>query len=174
MEPLVERLGFWFFIVLITLICVFGILGNILSLIVLVGKRMRSSTSIILVGLVISDIIILGSGLIINSIGMVMIRVYFQGSKTIPTFAVIVFRIFHPLKKIGEFECIPNAISQNYRFNIDSIIATVTGNLASVYITILVTVERYIAVCWPFHAKTMFTVKTSIWWTYGIIAGSVI
>jgi len=40
--------------------------------------------------------------------------------------------------------------------------------------TVLVTVERYIAVCWPFHVKTLLTIRNSIWWTAGVLVSSII
>jgi hypothetical protein len=103
MESLAVKIGFWIFIVLITLICILGILGNVLSLLVLVQKRMRNSTSVILVGLVISDMLILIPGLFINSIGIIVLEIYFTNSTEIKEWAVIVFRIFYPLKRIGMF-----------------------------------------------------------------------
>jgi hypothetical protein len=48
------------------------------------------------------------------------------------------------------------------------------GNLASIYVTVLITAERYIAVCWPFHVKTMLTLRNAIWWTSGVICASLI
>jgi len=102
-EPMVQRVGFWIFVALIGLICTLGILGNILSLLVLLQPRMRNSTSIILVGLVISDLCVLVPGLIINSIGLIFLRCYFEMSQGIDVAAVVVFRVFFPLKKIGKF-----------------------------------------------------------------------
>ena len=178
MESMAQKVFFWTYIAVITLICVLGICGNVLSLIVLLQKRMRSSTSCILVGLVISDMLILISGLLINSIGIIVLRVYFDYSLEIGCWAVIVFRVFYPLKKIGKFKQFLDfriwvvSLKLITLFLKITIFVFTTGNLASVYITILITIERYVAVCWPFHAKTLLTLRNSIWYTTGIIIAS--
>ena len=85
----------------IVTICVCGIIGNILSFIVLTQKKMESSTTSILIGLTISDTVLLISGLIVNAIGIIVLKSLFEKGETIPTVAVIVFRIFYPLKRTG-------------------------------------------------------------------------
>lgn len=54
-----ENVTVVFVLVLIPLLAVFGVVGNILSLVVLVNARMRSTTNLCLAGLAISDLLLL-------------------------------------------------------------------------------------------------------------------
>ena len=61
-------MAFVFGLILIPLVAIFGVVGNILSLVVLVQHRMRSTTNICLASLAVSDLLLLLSSLAYSSI----------------------------------------------------------------------------------------------------------
>ena len=60
-NPYLRDFTLYIYTVPLFLVCIFGILGNIISAVVLSTKEMRSSTSCILLGLTVCDMVILGT-----------------------------------------------------------------------------------------------------------------
>lgn len=124
------KYGFWLNGVGITVIGLMGIFGNIASIRVLSDRRMRSSVNFILIALAGSDLV-----LIVTSI------------------------LLFGLTTIFPF----NGEAKDYYFIVQPKISGIAYPLAmmaqtvSVYMTFLISLERYIAVCHPLKARSMCT-----------------
>jgi nociceptin receptor len=116
-------------IVLYPILCTFGITGNVLSLIVLSHKKMASSTNVFLGALSISDLIKL-----VNDV-MYFIVVVIERYDTITGQRAMA--LLYP--------------SAHYIFNMSVCVTA--------WLTVSVSVERYISVCHPTYAKTMCTIQ---------------
>ncbi|CAH1775638.1 unnamed protein product [Owenia fusiformis] len=115
-------------LICLPIICTFGIIGNILSLIVLQQKKMSSSTNTFLSAMAIADLIKL-----IND------EIYF---------VVILMQRYNPeMSQTGFVHIYPYS---HYVFN--------GAMLITSWLTVSVAVERYISVCHPHLAKSMCTI----------------
>ena len=61
---------------LLSFLCVFGLIGNLLSVVVLLHKEMRSSTSCLLIGLAVSDSVFLAVEL--YQVGIPNVKEYYD------------------------------------------------------------------------------------------------
>lgn len=122
--------GFWLNGVGITVIGLMGIFGNIASIRVLSDRRMRSSVNFILIALAGSDLILIITSILL--FGLTTIFPY-------------------------------NGEAKDYYFIVQPQISGLVYPLAmmaqtvSVYMTFLISLERYIAVCHPLKARSMCT-----------------
>ncbi|KAL1508934.1 hypothetical protein ABEB36_003750 [Hypothenemus hampei] len=133
LEPQPEKSNFFRFItngILLNIIGVFGIFGNMISMIILSRPQMRSSINYLLIGLArIDTVLIITSMLLFGFPGITpysgaLFSYYY---KVYPHIAVVVY----PLATVAQ--------------------------TASVYLTITVSLERYVAVCHPLRARSLCT-----------------
>ena len=117
----------WHGVVLVPL-CLLGVIGNIMSSIVLSRPRMKSSANTMLIALAICDTIVV---IVLFLLALDDITTYIG---TVPEYVHNMMCAFPWLMHIGR-----------------------TARTASVYITIGVTIERYHVVCWPLQAKEIWT-----------------
>ncbi|XP_062607405.1 FMRFamide receptor-like [Saccostrea cucullata] len=113
--------------ILYPVICIPGLVGNALSLIVLSMKNMKTSTNAFLAALAISDSIKL-----INDLIYFIVLVL---QRTNPAAAIIAYVNIYP--------------SAHFIFNISTCVSS--------WLTVSVATERFILVCYPIKAKTMCT-----------------
>jgi hypothetical protein len=121
---------FWSNGVLLNLIGFFGVLGNILSMIILSRPQMRSSINYLLIGLARCDTILIITSMLLFGIPAIFphtgfLRYYYF--RLLPDISAVVY----PLAMIVQ--------------------------TASVYLTLTVTLERYVAVCHPLRARALCT-----------------
>lgn len=122
---------FWAWGVLANLIIVYGIVGNILSIIVLSHAQMRNSTSVYLISLAVYDCTVLLSMCLFLAIPTLYLE------KGILEDYYLAYPYMHPF-------CYPIAL---------------VAQTGTIYTTMAFTVERYIAVCWPLHAANTCTMS---------------
>ncbi len=151
-----------------------GILGNVLSGGVLSRKRMRSSTSFILLGLTLSDLTLLITylpAIVYYGLKLIMIFLKYRATEEFG-FAYWFLRtkikqldvgrfeqqqavFFYPLNKTGRqllnYWRVMIYIRYIYIFLLH--ICSSLAYTGSVYATVLLTLERYVAVCWPLKAR---------------------
>ncbi|EZA48896.1 FMRFamide receptor [Ooceraea biroi] len=116
--------------VFVNLIGLFGIIGNTISMIILSRPQMKSSINYLLTGLARCDTALL------------IISILIYGLPAIYTYTGVLFHY--------KFIVYPKII--RYLFPLSCIAQVVT-----VYLTLTVTLERYIAVCHPLQAKSFCT-----------------
>lgn len=117
----------WYYIsihIVLPIICSVGILGIILTVIVLSHKNMSTSTNSYLISLAMADLCFL----------IIMPLMCFES-------------------KLGRLETYYYLIIRFYAFNIMNIFL-----LASVWLTVMLAVERYIAICHPLRAMSICTI----------------
>ncbi|CAG7815651.1 unnamed protein product [Allacma fusca] len=136
----------------ITTVGLVGIIGNIFSMMVLSKKRMRSPIGCFLFGLALADFIfVLMGGTLI---GIPSFLSYFGGigdfgiDKPSPSSLILLTPIFFGL--------------------------AMTSQTASVYFTVAVTTERFIAICYPFKARRMLSLKRAVYMSLGVILFSIL
>ncbi|XP_059480856.1 FMRFamide receptor [Neocloeon triangulifer] len=116
--------------VLLGLVSLMGILGNVLTMVILSRPQMRSSINCLLVGLARCDAALLVAAILIFSLPSVATY-----TGCLPHYMYYVYpsiaRIVYPMGLIAQ-----------------------TG---SVYLTLTVTLERYVAVCHPLRARSLCT-----------------
>lgn len=122
--------GFWLNGVGITVIGMLGIFGNIASIRVLSDKRMRSSVNFILIALAGSDLV-----LILTSILLFALPTIFP---------------YNGEAKYYFFIALPQISGVIYPL-------AMMAQTVSIYMTFLISLERYIAVCHPLKARSMCT-----------------
>nr|QMS43312.1 FMRFamide receptor [Thaumetopoea pityocampa] len=120
-----------------------GLLGNALSMVVLTRPQMRSSINCLLVGLAACDTL-----LIVTSV------LLFGLSAVFPYTGRLRHYYYHVCPRLTPY-------------------AYPLGNAAqtmSVYLTLIVTLERWVAVCHPFRAKALCTSARARWYVLGTAA----
>ena len=122
--------GFWTNGILLNLVALLGILGNSLSMIILSRPQMRSSINYLLYGLARCDIVLILTSILLFGIPSLY-----------PYTGFLRYYYFRILPHIA-YIAFP--------------IAT-TAQTASVYLTLTVTLERYVAVCHPLRARALCT-----------------
>lgn len=133
----IENFDFWCSGILINLIGVIGILGNSLSLIILSRPQMRSSINYLLVALARCDIILIITSMFL--FGFHSIYPYSYNDET--GGSMFWFRY--------TYNVYPRIIK--YLFTL-----AVIAQTANCYLTLLVSLERYVAVCHPLRAVSDF------------------
>ncbi|CAG9805038.1 unnamed protein product [Chironomus riparius] len=127
-----KMFGFWLNGIGMNIIGVIGIFGNIITILVLSRPRMRNSINHLLIGLAISDLLVLITAILM--VGLAAIYPYTGRIKL-------------------------------YNYNIHPFLLIVVlpfaniAQTASTYMTLLVSLERYIAVCYPLKARSLCTKK---------------
>ncbi|XP_070200445.1 allatostatin-A receptor-like [Littorina saxatilis] len=128
-----DKVTFAFGMVLIPLFAIFGVVGNILSLVVLVQHRMRSTTNVCLAALAVSDLLLL-----LHSLTFSAMRIH---SLQDPLGALRVRRTTYPvLGAYGSIVC-----------------ARITT-----WLTTMLGVERCIAVYFPMKAKSINSRRSTL------------
>ncbi|KAF6205267.1 hypothetical protein GE061_019436 [Apolygus lucorum] len=118
--------------ILLNIVGLFGIMGNVVSMIILTRPQMKSSINYLLTGLARCDTV-----LILTSIFLFGIPAVYRYSKT-PFLFDYYYRIYPFLSKV--------------LYPVALIAQTVT-----VYLTLTVTLERFVAVCHPLQARRLCT-----------------
>ncbi|XP_055607472.1 FMRFamide receptor-like [Uranotaenia lowii] len=121
---------FWIGGVVMNIIALLGILGNILSMVILSRPQMRSSINYLLIGLARCDTIVILTSMLL--FGLPAIYPY-------TGYLFYYYYVIHPVISPVVF---PLAM---------------TAQTASVYLTLTVTLERYVAVCHPLRARALCT-----------------
>ncbi|NP_001037007.1 FMRFamide receptor-like [Bombyx mandarina] len=129
--------------VLLNAIGAAGLLGNALSVVVLSRPQMRSSINCLLVGLAACDTV-----LILTSV------LLFGLTAVYPYTGRLRYYYYHVCPHITP-----------YAYPIANAAQTM-----SVYLTLIVTVERWVAVCHPFRAKSLCTSSRARWYVLGTAA----
>ncbi|CAO1411735.1 unnamed protein product [Diamesa serratosioi] len=122
--------GLWTNGILLNIVGLLGILGNSLSMIILSRPQMRSSINYLLIGLARCDI-----ALILTSILLFGIPAIYPGTG---------FFRFYFLRILPQISFVVYPIAMS-------------AQTASVYLTLTVTLERYVAVCHPLRARALCT-----------------
>lgn len=125
--------------ILICVVGLLGLLGNLAAIVTLSRPQMRNSINTMLIGLVSCDCL-----LIVTSLLMFSFTVFHHTGWTI--FEVYFNNIY------------PYAIPFVYP-------VAMVAQTGSAYLTMSVTVERYLAVCWPLKARSICTIgraKTAV------------
>ena len=125
--PLFE---FWTNGILLNVVGMLGILGNSLSMIILSRPQMRSSINYLLIGLARCDVVLILTSILLFGIPAIFAETgffRFYYLRILPKIALVAF----PIATIAQ--------------------------TASVYLTLTVTLERYVAVCHPLRARALCT-----------------
>lgn len=142
-EPADQLFRFVVHGVLLNAIGAGGLLGNALSVLVLTRPQMRSSVNCLLVGLAACDTV-----LIVTSV------LLFGLSAVFPYTGRLRHYYYHVCPRV-------------------TLVAYPLANAAqtmSVYLTLIVTLERWVAVCHPFRAKALCTSSRARWYVLGTAA----
>lgn len=128
--PEFPEFEFWSNGILLNFVGFFGVLGNILSMIILSRPQMRSSINYLLIGLARCDTILIITSMLLFGIPAIypytgFLRYYY-------------FRLYPDISKVV--------------YPLAMIVQT-----ASCYLTLTVTLERYVAVCHPLRARALCT-----------------
>lgn len=130
-SPTVVTFQFYAWGITANVVSCFGIIGNILSIIVLSHRQMRNSTSYYLISLAVYDMILL----LFMSLFLALPTIYLE--KDVLEGYYFAYRYMHPF-------VYPIAL---------------IAQTGTVYTTLAFTVERYIAVCKPLHAANTCTMS---------------
>lgn len=125
-----NALDFWLSGFVLNVVGFVGILGNVLSMVILSRPQMRSSINYLLIGLARCDTI-----LIITSMLLFGFRSIY------PYSGYLFFYNFYIYPQISPF-VFPLAVA---------------AQTASIYLTLMVSLERYVAVCHPLRARALCT-----------------
>ncbi|CAH2004004.1 unnamed protein product [Acanthoscelides obtectus] len=145
-----EPLNFCRFVVcglFINLVGLLGLIGNIISMIILSRPQMRSSINYLLIGLARIDTV-----LIVTSILLFGLPSVYPYSGLFFTYYYIVFPHIAPL-------AYPLAM---------------VSQTASVYLTVTISLERFVAVCFPLKAKSLCTYGRARIYVIAIVIFSVL
>ncbi|CAO1411743.1 unnamed protein product [Diamesa serratosioi] len=121
---------FWINGILLNLVGLLGILGNILSMIILSRPQMRSGINYLLIGLARCDTVLILTSILLFGIPTIYpytgyLRFYYL--RLFPQISFVVYPI------------------------------AMSAQTASVYLTLTITLERYVAVCHPLRARALCT-----------------
>lgn len=129
-DPEAELFEFWTSGVLLNLVGILGIFGNIISMIILSRPQMKSSINYLLIGLARCDTVLILTSVLLFGIPAIY---PYTGH-----FFVYYYNVYPHLAPI--------------LFPLAMIAQTVT-----VYLTLTVTLERFVAVCHPLRARSLCT-----------------
>lgn len=133
--------------VLLNVIGVFGILGNVISMIILSRPQMKSSINYLLIGLARCDTVLIVTSIILFGLPVIYPttnRLFVYYFKVYPLIAPVVY----PIAMISQ--------------------------TVSVYLTLTVTLERFVAVCHPLRARSLCTYGRARAYVVAIIAFAVL
>ena len=125
---------FWMESIIGLTLGVFGIFGNLLALVVLSRQKPRVTTTVVLMVLVVVDNLVLVAGILLRSLRYM--AVYTSSMDAYLTAYPQLFLILYPWVYIFR--------------------------LLDMWLTVLLTVDRYIVVCRPLHANTICTTRRAI------------
>ncbi|XP_055711920.1 FMRFamide receptor-like [Phlebotomus papatasi] len=121
---------FWICGIVLNIVGVLGILGNVLSMVILSRPQMRSSINYLLIGLARCDIVLIITSVLLFGIPSIY-----------PYTGYLFFYHYYIYPKISP-----------YVFPIAMVAQT-----ASIYLTFTVTLERFVAVCHPLQVRALCT-----------------
>ncbi|XP_058445990.1 FMRFamide receptor [Malaya genurostris] len=121
---------FWISGVVMNFVAFLGILGNILSMVILSRPQMRSSINYLLIGLARCDTVVILTSMLLF------------GIPAIYPYTGYLFYYYYVIHPVISPVVYPLAM---------------TAQTASVYLTLTVTLERYVAVCHPLRARALCT-----------------
>lgn len=127
--------AFIIYVIFLPSIAALGMLGNILTMVVLWSKRMQSTTTLFLRGLVLTDVGVI----VVLSIAITPLAVGMH-EQTLPVYVHVIYPQLY-----GPFDFLAMTVQQ-----------------CNVWILVSVSVERYIAVCHPLKAAYYRTRKKTI------------
>lgn len=130
-EPNERTFDFWINVIILNTIVIIGTIGNVLSIFILSRPKMRSSINCLLIGLAICDTMLILSSMFVY--GFASIYPY-TGS----------FFYYHY-----------NLYPKYVRRVLFPLMAA--SRTSSIYLTLMVSVERYVAVCHPLRARSLCT-----------------
>lgn len=133
--------------VLLNLVGVLGILGNVISMIILSRPQMRSSINYLLIGLARIDTV------------LIVTSVLLFGLPGIYPYTGLMFTYF--------YNVYPRITQLVYPL-------AMVAQTASVYLTLTVSLERFVAVCHPLRARSLCTYGRARMYVIGIIIFSVV
>uniref|UniRef100_A0A182SM78 G-protein coupled receptors family 1 profile domain-containing protein n=1 Tax=Anopheles maculatus TaxID=74869 RepID=A0A182SM78_9DIPT len=145
-ELLVE-FEFWISGVVMNVVALIGILGNIFSMVILSRPQMRSSINYLLIGLARCDTVLILTSVLIFGLCAIYPHtgyLYYYHYQIFPKISLVVY----PLAMIAQ--------------------------TASVYLTLTVTLERYVAVCHPLRARALCTYGRARLYVVGILIFSIL
>ncbi|EAA01756.2 AGAP001862-PA [Anopheles gambiae str. PEST] len=145
-ELLVE-FEFWISGVVMNIVALIGILGNIFSMVILSRPQMRSSINYLLIGLARCDTVLILTSVLIFGLCAIYPHtgyLYYYHYQIFPKISLVVY----PLAMIAQ--------------------------TASVYLTLTVTLERYVAVCHPLRARALCTYGRARLYVVGILVFSIL
>ncbi|KAH0564590.1 FMRFamide receptor-like [Cotesia glomerata] len=116
--------------ILLNLVGVFGLFGNIISMIILSRPQMKSSINYLLIGLARCDTILIITAVLIH------------GLPAIYSYTGLLFDY--------KFKTYPHIVRYLYPLSC-------MAQMVTVYLTLTVTIERYVAVCHPLKARSFCT-----------------
>lgn len=129
-DTAVNLTNFWLYGIMLNTIGSFGIIGHTLSIIILSRPEMQSNFNFLLISLSICD-----TTLIISSMLTFGLKNIYESSKPLYFYHYYICPYIYP-----------------YTFALTSAAQT-----ASIYLTLIISFERYVAVCYPLHLKTLCT-----------------
>lgn len=128
--------------IMLNVVGLFGIFGNVISMIILSRPQMRSSINYLLIGLARCDTV-----LIITSVLLFGLPGIFPYTGCLFNYYYLVYPHLSPF-------LFPVAM---------------TAQMVSVYLTLTVTLERFVAVCHPLRARSLCTYGRARWYVIVII-----
>lgn len=127
-------------------ICCFGIVGNIMSVIILTRRVMRSSTYSYLTALALSDTV----------------------------FLLFTMMIARPDTKAPKMGVVSNYPDSFYAYTFWFVHASaITCQVTSIWLTLAFTVDRYIMICHPFKAERWCSIKRARWVILGLVLAGI-
>lgn len=146
-DPQAELFEFWTNGVMLNVVGILGIFGNIISMIILSRPQMKSSINYLLIGLARCDTILILTSVLLFGIPAIYPytgHLFVYYYKVYPHLAPVLF----PLAMVAQ---------------------TVT-----VYLTLTVTLERFVAVCHPLRARSLCTYGRARFYVLVIIVFSIV
>uniref|UniRef100_A0A915HPV5 G-protein coupled receptors family 1 profile domain-containing protein n=1 Tax=Romanomermis culicivorax TaxID=13658 RepID=A0A915HPV5_ROMCU len=133
--------------ILMTIFCTVGAFGNILSVIIFTRKSMRSSINELLAALSLADFFVVTLSLLVFCLPVLVNNYVFSATEIFHAYSYMVV-IVYPL--------------------------LMTSQTASLWVVVLINIERYTAVCRPFMVAKWFTVEKTRVILLALILGSVV